>query len=61
MHGVSDNRFKRLDLAHTRALLGYQPRDDAAELNRAVPDALLARPQHNAAAPEQDSGLRDDV
>jgi nucleoside-diphosphate-sugar epimerase len=29
VHGVSENRFKRLDLSETKALLGYQPVDDA--------------------------------
>ncbi len=29
VHGVSDNRFKRLDLTDTREKLGYQPRDDS--------------------------------
>jgi len=28
-HGLSQNRFKRLDLTSTRALLGYAPQDDA--------------------------------
>lgn len=28
-HGVSDNRFKRLDLSHTREIFGYRPEDDA--------------------------------
>jgi len=32
VHGVSDNRHKRLDIAATRALLGYQPQDDAFAL-----------------------------
>ena len=31
-HGVSDNRVKRLDLAETRRVLGYEPVDDAFEL-----------------------------
>lgn len=61
VHGVSDNRFKRLDLSDTRELLGYQPRDDAAELNELVPDRLLERPRHNTSAPEQASGLREDA
>jgi uronate dehydrogenase len=30
-HGISDNRFKRLDLADTRSLLGYDPKADAFE------------------------------
>ncbi len=29
VHGVSDNRFKRMDLSTTRAAVGYQPQDDA--------------------------------
>ncbi len=28
-HGISDNRFKRLDLTETRRVLGYAPQDDA--------------------------------
>ncbi|MGZ3715533.1 MAG: NAD-dependent epimerase/dehydratase family protein [Ktedonobacterales bacterium] len=28
-HGLSENRFKRLDLTSTRELLGYAPQDDA--------------------------------
>ena len=29
LHGVSDNRFKRLDIRQTRALVGYAPQDNA--------------------------------
>lgn len=29
VHGVSDNRFKRMDLTTTRETVGYQPQDDA--------------------------------
>ncbi|OTA17064.1 UDP-glucose 4-epimerase [Xenorhabdus vietnamensis] len=28
-HGISNNRFKRLDLTQTRKVLGYSPKDDA--------------------------------
>ncbi len=28
-HGISDNRFKRLDISDTRRILGYEPQDDA--------------------------------
>jgi len=28
-HGLSENRFKRLDLTATREILGYAPQDDA--------------------------------
>ena len=31
-HGVSNNRWKRLDIGDARALLGYAPEDDAFEL-----------------------------
>jgi len=31
-HAVSDNRFKRLDLAETKALLGYDPQADAFDI-----------------------------
>lgn len=29
VHGVSDNRFKRMELTTTRVAVGYQPQDDA--------------------------------
>lgn len=29
LHGVSDNRFKRMDISSTRELVGYHPVDDA--------------------------------
>jgi hypothetical protein len=31
-HGLSNNRFKRLDISDTRAVLGYAPEDDAFAL-----------------------------
>jgi hypothetical protein len=31
VHGLSDNRFKRLDISHTREILGYQPTHDSSE------------------------------
>jgi nucleoside-diphosphate-sugar epimerase len=42
VHGLSDNRFKRLDLTSTRDLLAYAPQDDAFDLFRANLDQ---RPQ----------------
>ncbi len=35
-HGVSNNRWKRLDITDARKLLGYEPEDDAFELAGAV-------------------------
>jgi hypothetical protein len=29
LHGISDNRFKRLDISDARALVGYAPQDDS--------------------------------
>ncbi|HEX8033311.1 MAG TPA: NAD(P)-dependent oxidoreductase [Ktedonobacterales bacterium] len=34
VHGISENRFKRLDLTATRELLGYAPQDDAFNVFR---------------------------
>ncbi|HEY4384697.1 MAG TPA: NAD(P)-dependent oxidoreductase [Ktedonobacteraceae bacterium] len=41
VHGISDNRFKRLDITATRDLLGYAPQDDAFEIFRADLQAWL--------------------
>ncbi|MDQ2714865.1 MAG: NAD(P)-dependent oxidoreductase [Chloroflexota bacterium] len=35
VHGISNNRFKRLDTTSTRDLLGYAPQDDAFEIFQA--------------------------
>ncbi len=61
VHGLRDNRFKRLDLSDTRALTGYEPVGDAAALNELVPPELLDPPEHDAGSPEQRSGLRKDL
>ena len=31
LHGLSDNRFKRLDISDARELVGYAPQDDSTE------------------------------
>jgi nucleoside-diphosphate-sugar epimerase len=36
-HGVSDNRFKRLDISDAREVLGYKPEDDAFVIFGMVP------------------------
>jgi uronate dehydrogenase len=36
VNGLSDNRFKRMDLESTKALLGYEPEDDAFEWSEKV-------------------------
>ena len=32
VHGVSDNRFKRMDISSTKEIVGYAPQDDAFQL-----------------------------
>ena len=31
-HGISNNRFKRLDITETKKSLGYEPKSDAFEV-----------------------------
>jgi nucleoside-diphosphate-sugar epimerase len=38
-HGVSNNRWKRLDISDARAQLGYAPEDDSFQLAGVIPDA----------------------
>lgn len=61
VHGLSDNRFKRLDLSDTRRLTGFQPRHDAAVLNQTVPPELTERPTHSTRGSQQESGMREDL
>jgi uronate dehydrogenase len=42
-HGISNNRFKRLDISDTRRVLGYEPQDDAYVLAGVVSGE---RPDH---------------
>jgi hypothetical protein len=58
LHGLSDNRYKRLDLSDTRRLVGYAPVDDAAADVTALADQPSA---HDLSSPLQQSGLRDDL
>lgn len=41
-HGLSNNRYKRLDLSDARALLGYEPQDDLAVENPQFKHTALA-------------------
>lgn len=62
LHGLSGNRYNRLDISDARALLGYAPEDDAFALNPVA--AALAEPEnietHNLAS-GQESGLREEL
>ena len=62
-HGLSNNRFKRLDISTARELVGYAPEDDATEVNESVRDLHLAdklstHSQHDGG---QKSGIRKEL
>ena len=62
VHGLSDNRFKRLDISSARDLLGYQPQDDFTELNDRLAALRLDKVQAAGAIRDgMKSGLRDDL
>jgi len=63
LHGLSDNRFKRLDISDARELVGYAPQDDATELVPALKDLHLAENvmTHGAIADGSKSGLREEL
>ncbi len=62
-HGLSDNRFKRLDISDARALVGYAPQDDAFALNVKLKGLKLGEvvQSHSLADAKQKSGLREDL
>jgi UDP-glucose 4-epimerase len=59
-HGLSDNRYKRLDISDARERLGYAPMDDLSEENPELGDLGLSGKArgHNASDPGQKSGIR---
>jgi NAD(P)-dependent dehydrogenase (short-subunit alcohol dehydrogenase family) len=63
LHGLSDNRFKRLDISDARELVGYQPQDDATELNVKTRDLDLDDSvyAHNVTDEQQKSGIRESL
>jgi len=62
-HGLSNNRFKRLDISDARALVGYDPQDDLTEVNPTLQALDLAETvsSHSMALDKQQSGIREDV
>jgi nucleoside-diphosphate-sugar epimerase len=61
--GLSNNRFKRMDISNARELLGYEPQDDFTALNEELRELGLAediRP-HNKTERQQNSGLREEL
>jgi hypothetical protein len=63
VNGLSDNRYKRMDLTDTKELLGYDPQDDSAKQNPLLkPVAIHQKPHvHDPAAELARSGLREDL
>jgi nucleoside-diphosphate-sugar epimerase len=62
-HGLSNNRFKRLDISDARELLGYAPQDDLTEVNVKLKDLKLSEKvsAHNVTDEQQKSGLRKEL
>ena len=65
-HGLSDNRFKRLDISDARELVGYAPLDDATREVPGVKELNLAENVRAHSILDQDdkekaSGLREDL
>lgn len=62
LHGLSDNRFKRLDISDARELVGYAPQDDAARENPKLRATRLAthRKAHSIADGAK-SGMRKEI
>lgn len=62
-HGLSDNRFKRLDISDARELLGYMPQDDATEEVPQVKELNLTETvaAHSKQDESKKSGLREEL
>jgi NAD(P)-dependent dehydrogenase (short-subunit alcohol dehydrogenase family) len=63
VHGLSNNRFTRMDIRHTQQLLGYQPQDDFVQENPVLADTGLADSVsgHDEEDSGQPSGLREEL
>lgn len=63
LHGLSDNRFKRLDISDARELVGYAPQDDATQELPQLRELELHETlqSHGAIVDGQKSGLRDEL
>lgn len=62
-HGLSDNRFKRLDISDARQLVGYAPQDDLTEENPRLRELHLDEEvkSHSLADDPDTSGLRNEL
>ncbi len=62
-HGLSENRFKRLDISDARELVGYAPQDDATAINPKLAALGISEDvqTHSGMVDGQESGLREDL
>ena len=62
-HGVSENRFKRLDISDARDRIGYAPQDDFTETHPQLKGLHLREKVYtaNQADPGQESGIREEI
>ncbi len=64
LHGLSDNRFKRLDISDARELVGYAPQDDLTAENPALKALHLRETVQSHSGRDEGaekSGLREEV
>lgn len=60
-HGMSNNRFQRLDITDARALVGYEPVDDFTELNPRLQPLHLQRTMNHNVTDGYPSGIKQDL
>jgi dTDP-4-dehydrorhamnose reductase len=62
-HGLSNNRFKRLDISDARELVGYEPVDDFTDEHPQLKELSLSDTlsSHALGDDEQKSGIREEL
>jgi nucleoside-diphosphate-sugar epimerase len=63
LHGLSNNRFNRMDIREARELVGYAPQDDFTEVNAELADLDLSeqvRP-HSETGHDNPTGIRNEL
>jgi nucleoside-diphosphate-sugar epimerase len=63
VNGLSNNRFKRLDISDAREMLGYTPQDDLTAEHPRLRELRLSEKvgAHNQSGDDAPSGIRDDL
>jgi hypothetical protein len=60
-HGLSNNRFKRLDITDAREMVGYEPHDDLTQENPKLRPLRLRERVMSHDRKHQKSGLREEL